>query len=121
MNMQTRQHGGSGFGMIITLLIIGYGVFIGIQYVPQYLEAATVKTILDNIVEKNKNGELSNTADVRSAIDNQLYINEMTNLGDSFTVTQNRGHFVIKVQYERELNLLYEKKQIPYETMVTLE
>ena len=121
MNVQTRQHGGSGFGMIVTLLIIGYGVFVAIQYVPQYLEAATVKTILDNIVDKNKNGELSSTTDVRSAIDNQLYINEMTNLGDSFTVTQNRGHFVIKVKYERELNLVYGKKQIPYETSLTLQ
>ena len=43
MSMHTRQQGGSGIGFIIFLAIAAYGVYVGIQYVPQYIESAAVK------------------------------------------------------------------------------
>jgi len=120
MSMQTRQQGGSAIGLIIILAILAYGVFVGLQYVPQYIESATVDTILDNVVGKNNTERLGDTSAVQKAIDNQLFINEMRDLKTNFKVTQNRGDFVITVRYERELNLLYEKKLMQYEKTVTL-
>jgi hypothetical protein len=37
------------------------------------------------------------------------------------TITRTSGHYVITVQYERELDLLYAKKHISYEKTVTLK
>ena len=121
MSMQTRQKGGSAIGLIIFLAILGYGVFVLIQYVPQYIESNTVRTILDNLVEKNRTEPMETMSAVQSAIDNQLYINQMNDLKDSFKVTQYRGDYVVKVSFERELNLLYETKVMKYERSVTLE
>ena len=107
--------------MIITLLIIGYGIYVGIQYVPQYIESSTVKTILDTVEDLNNKERLESISAVESSIDNQLYINQLENLKDSFKVTQSRGHYVITVSYERELDLGYTKKKILYEKTVTLK
>jgi hypothetical protein len=121
MSTQTRQQGSSGIALIIFLAIAAYGVFIAIQYVPQYIESASVKTILDNIWDQNNHERMDDMYAVQSAIDKQLYINERKNLKDSFAVTRERGHYVITVRYERELDLLYAKKPISYEKTVTLE
>lgn len=121
MSIKNRQQGGSGIGLIITLAIIGYGVFVGIQYVPQYIESASVKAILVNIVDNHNKEPLNDASAVQSAIDNQLYINQMDDLKNSFTVTPDRGHYIITVSYERELNLLYTNKKMVYEETATLE
>ena len=121
MAMQTRQQGGSGIGLIIFMAILGYVVFVGIQYVPQYVESNAVRTILDNLAEKNLVEPFNTMGAVQSAIDNQLFVNQMGDLKDSFKVTQYRGDFVVKVSYERELNLGYETKVMKYERSVTLD
>lgn len=121
MSIQTRQQGGSGIGAIITLAILGYGVFVGIQYVPQYIEYSTVKTILDTVVDLNNKERLETEGAVQGAIGNQLYVNQMDGLKDSFQVTRDRGNYVITVSYERKLNLLFDEKKIPYERTVTLK
>jgi hypothetical protein len=121
MSIKNRQQGGSGIGLIIILAIIGYGVFVGIQYVPQYIESASVKAILVNIVDNHNKEPLNDASAVQSAIDNQLYINQMDDLKNSFTVTPDRGHYIITVSYERELNLLYTNKKMVYEETATLE
>ncbi len=121
MSMQSRQQGGSAIGLIITLAILGYGIFIGIQYVPQYIESSTVKTVLDTVVDLNNKERLESISAVESSIGNQLYINQLDDLKDSFKVTQSRGHYVITVSYERELDLGYTRKKIPFEKTVTLK
>jgi len=121
MSMHTRQQGGSGIGLIIFLAIAAYGVFVAIQYVPQYIESAAVKSILDNISDQNNHERMGDMSAVQRAIDKQLYINERDNLKNSFTITPIPGHYVITVRYERELDLLYAKKKIPYEKTVTLK
>jgi hypothetical protein len=121
MSMQIRQQGGSTIGLVIFLAIFAYGVFVGLQYVPQWIESNTVTTILDSIVEKNSKQRFGDGSAVRSAIERQLSVNTMDDLMSSFKVTQYRGKFIIKVSYERELNLLYETKLMPFEKTVTLE
>jgi hypothetical protein len=121
MLMQTRQQGGSAIGLIIFLAIFAYGVFVGLQYVPQYIESATVTTMLDTLVEKHSKQPLENMSAVQGAINNQLFINQMQDLESSFKVTQYRGDFIITVRFERELNLMYQTKLMPFEKTVTLE
>jgi len=46
---QTTQRGASTIGLIIILAVIGVGAYIGLQYIPQFIECGTVDTILSNI------------------------------------------------------------------------
>ena len=121
MSAYNRQKGGSGIGLIIFLAILAYGVFVGIQYVPQYIEFNAVRAILNDLVEKNKTERLDTMGAVQGAIGNQLYVNQMSALKDSFNITQDRDAFVITVGYERELDLLFETKVMKYEKSVTLK
>jgi len=121
MPNRQQQRGGSGIGLIIMLAIVAYGVYVGLQYVPQYIESATVRTVLDNVAATHKEAAFRDPGAVRDAIDKQLYINERNDLLDSFTVVPNRGGFLVTVQYQRELDLLFTKKPVPYEKTLTLQ
>jgi hypothetical protein len=121
MTNRQQQRGGSGIGLIIMLAIVAYGVYVGLQYVPQYIESATVGTVLENVAATHKEAPFRNAGEVRDAVDKQLYINERNDLLESFTVVPNRGGFLVTVQYERELDLLFTKKPVPYEKTLTLQ
>ena len=121
MYLQRKQRGGSPIGLIITLVIIGYAAFVGIQYVPQKIEFSTVEGMLDNIEQFHKSSRYDSQQAVANAINKQLGVNVMDDLRDSFKVTRSGSHLVIKVSYERDLNLLYEKKLMKYEETLTLK
>jgi Tfp pilus assembly major pilin PilA len=119
--LQKTQQGASTIVLIILLAIVGSGAYIGLQYLPQYIEAGTVESILGNIEKANKQRPVSNVRDIQDMIDKQLNMNQMDDLKDSFTVTQDGEAYIIRVSYERELNLIYEKKSMKYEKSVTLK
>jgi hypothetical protein len=115
------QQGISAIGLIIILAIIGTGIYIGLQYIPQFIECNTVDSILDNLETANSKKPISSVKELRDMIGRQLEINQMDELRDSFTVTQDGDKYIVKVNYERELNLIYEKKPMKYEKSLTLE
>ena len=121
MHMQKKQKGGSAIGLIFTLAIIGLIAYFTIQYIPQYIEANTVDSILHKIELDNKTSPVTSVNALLRSIDNQLNVNEMNDLKDNFKVTERGGRYTIKVSYERELNLIYEKKQMLYEKTLVLK
>lgn len=118
--MHKTQQGVSAIGLIIILAIIGAGAYIGLQYIPQYIECGTVDSILGNIEKAHKETPVSSTKDIQNMIEKQLDINQMDDLRDNITVTQDDETYIVKVSYERELNLIYEKKPMKYEKTLTL-
>ncbi|MGB5474732.1 MAG: DUF4845 domain-containing protein [Gammaproteobacteria bacterium] len=114
------QQGASGIVTIIILAIIGACVYIGLQYIPQYMEAGTVDSILDNIENAHKVTPVSSTRVLEDMIDKQLNMNQLDDLRDSFKVTQDGETFIVEVSFERELNLVYEKKPMKYEKTLIL-
>jgi Domain of unknown function (DUF4845) len=117
---QKKQHGASAIVGIIILAIFAAGIYIGFQYVPQYIEAGTVDTILSNIEKANMRSHVTSTKAVRDMIDKQLNMNQMDDLSSSFKVSEVGDDYRIEVRYERELNLLYTKKPMIYEKTLTL-
>ena len=115
------QKGGSTISLIITLVIIGVGAFIGIQYIPQRIEAGTVGAILDEIRRDHMAHPVTNMNQIQSAIDKQLNVNEMNDMKRSFEVAHNGRAYIVSAKYERELNLIYTTKQIQYEKSVILD
>jgi Tfp pilus assembly major pilin PilA len=118
---QRKQRGASAIGIIITLAIIGIGAYIGFQYLPLYIEAGTVDSILTSIENADKEKPVTSVQQIRGMIEKQLNMNQMEELADSFKVTQDEEIFIVKVHYERVLNLIYEKKLIITDKTLTLE
>ena len=120
-NSQRKQRGASAIGIIIILAIIGVGAYIGFQYLPLYIEAGTVDSILTSIENTDKEKPVTSAQQIRSMIEKQLNMNQMEDLANSFKVTQDEEIFIVNVNYERELNLIYEKKLIITDKTLTLE
>ncbi len=118
--MQRNQKGGSAIGLIIMLAILGYGVYFGLQYIPQYIESGTMDSILNNVAAKHKARNFRNVDEILAAISKQLEVNEMNDKKDKFFVTQKSGTYVVEVSYEWELNLGFKKQPMKYEKTLTL-
>ena len=118
---QRTQHGASAISLIIILAIIGTGVFIGLQYIPQYIEAGTVDSILSSIEKAHEKTPVTSVKNIKDMIDKQLNMNQMEDMRDSFKVTKDEEIYIITVSYERELNLIYEKKLVQYNKSLTLK
>lgn len=120
-NSQRKQRGASAIGIIIILAIIGVGAYVGFQYLPLYIEAGTVDSILTSIENTDKEKPVTSVQQIRGMIGKQLNMNQMDDLANSFKVTQDEEIFIVNVNYERELNLIYEKKLIITDKTLTLE
>lgn len=116
-----KQSGASKISNILLLAILGFGVYLGIQYVPHYLEVKTLDSVLDSLV----NGQMSNPAasaqEVTSRINSQLNINQKDNLRSAFKVREDGRSITVTAIHDWELNLLYEKKPMRYERSISLE
>lgn len=119
--LQGMQQGASVIGLIITLIIIGYGSYIAIQYVPQLIESQSVNSILDSIQKDHRATPVESEAEIKGDWARLLNVNEMNELKDIIEVSNYRGKYTIKVGYDRELDLLFDKKTIHYEKSMTLD
>ena len=116
----TTQRGASSLILIIILALLGAGVYIGLQYLPTYIEAGTVDSILDNVEKAYDKSADNSVKSIQDSIDKQLNVNQMNDLKENFKVTQDDEEYIIKVSYERELNLIYTRKPVKYERTVIL-
>jgi hypothetical protein len=114
------QGGASAVGTVILLVIAAYGVFVGIQYVPQLIESSSVGSILNSIEHEHRAEPIGSAQALRGKVDNHLSINQLNHLRDSFSVREFGNDYIVEVSYERELNLLYAKKTIKYTNSLTL-
>lgn len=121
MIMQSKQAGSSIIGVIIGLAIIGFGTYVGIQYIPQYVESSAVESILIGVAKSHKTKPFTSTQAVQSALDKQLDVNQMYDLKDSFSVMRDDDTYIITANYERDLNLIYTSRKMIYDKSKTLK
>lgn len=119
--MQKRQKGASGIVTIIVIAVLGYGAYLGIQYVPQAIESKAIDSMLSNLVSAHKTEPARDVEAVREKIIRMLQIDERNDMTDSFSVKQRNNVITIKFSYERELNLVYKKHVIHYEKSRSLD
>jgi hypothetical protein len=117
--MSEKQKGGV-LVTILVLALLAYGVFVAIQYVPLRIESGSVDSILESMESTQKTAPVKSTREVQDKIVNLLSVNQRLDLKDNFKVRQNGNKFIISVKYDRELNLLYEKKVLKYQKSLTL-
>ena len=119
-NLPVQQRGASAIGTIIMLAILGYGVFIGFQYVPQAIESRSIDSILQTVDSANKSGSINSVQAAQEKVISLLQVNEMNDMADAFTVTERDGRITVTFSYERELNLLYKIQPMPYKKIMIL-
>jgi hypothetical protein len=119
-NIQTTQQGKAPIILIIILALIGVGVYVGVQYIPQHIEKGTVNSILDDINKTYEAKPARSASEIQNSIGKYLNLNEMNTMAENFSVIKKDGKFIVTVTYQRELNLIYEKKQMNYERSLIL-
>ena len=105
----------------MVLLIIGIVVFFSMQYVPQYMETGKVDSVLDGIESDHAESRFTSTRDIEQRIANKLNINDMNDMMSNVSVKEGDRGYEVNITYERELNLIYEKKPVLYDRTVILK
>ena len=107
MNMRVRQGGKSAIGNIIVLAMIGFGIWLGIQFIPQKLEEGAVSSLLDDVQQAHNITPIREEAALWRVVDRQLSVNEMRDMRNNMKISHEAGGMVLRVSYERDLNLLF--------------
>lgn len=115
-----QQKGVSAFGTIIMLAILGFAVYVGIQYAPQFIESKSIDSILKTIDVTQKTTPINTAQAAKARLISLLQINELNDMTDSFTVKERNGRVTIVFSYDRELNLGFKKHPMHYEKMLIL-
>jgi hypothetical protein len=115
-----RYRGGSTIFNLVLLVAAAYGLYVGIQYAPQWLESRSVQSILDDLVEAQQTDPARSPQVVQAKVIRMLQVNDMNTLTDQFEVTGTKGSYVITFRYDRDLNLGYTTRTIHYEYSVRL-
>ena len=120
VKLPVKQSGKSAIGNIIVLSMVGFGVWVGIQFIPQKLESGSLQSILDRVQQRHNAVKFSNDSDLWKVIDAQLSVNDMRDMRKNFKVTRIDNRFTVKVEYDRELNLIFTTKTMEYRESLTL-
>jgi hypothetical protein len=118
--LPSRQQGASAITTIIILAVLGYAVYVGMQYVPQAIESKSVDSVLNTVQTDQKANPAMTESDVKEKVVRLLQINEMNDMIENVSVKRSGGRTTVTVKYDRELNLVYKKHQMHYEKSVTL-
>ena len=118
--LPARQRGASAIVTIIVRAALAYGVYVGIQYVPQAIESRSLDSILNTVETDQKTNPVNNEYDAKAKVVRLLQINEMNDMTENVSVKKVGGKTTITISYERELNLMYKTHQVHYEKSVVL-
>lgn len=119
--LPAKQKGASAIVTVIVLALLAYGVYLGIQYVPQAIESRGIDSILTTIDKDHRMEPLRSEGEVKNKLVKMLQVNEMNDMAKNVKVKQIAGTITITVKYERELNLGYKVKPMPYEKTLVLK
>ncbi len=109
-----NQLGGSAIGNMVLIAVFAYGVYLGIQYVPQWIESRSLDSMLESIDSQNRTNPYSNAQEVEQAVKNILNLNQMDDMIKNITIRDGQQGINIEVSYDRELNLLFSQKTLHY-------
>jgi len=120
-NGARQQRGRSTLVTLIYLALMGFGIYLAVQYVPQFIESRSVQSILDSMQDAQRLDPVESEGAAREKVVRLLQINEMNDMTNDFKVTRIRDGVEIRFSYDRDLNLLYKTKPIHYEMSVQLK
>lgn len=123
MNRQTSYHqrGASLAGNILLLAAFGYGIYLGIQYVPFYLESKSIDSILQSIEAQHQSQRFEAAQQVDQAVRKNLNMNQMDDMMTHVRIRENPSGISIEINYDRELDLLFDRKTLSFSKTTDLD
>jgi hypothetical protein len=118
--LPAKQNGASAITTIIMLAVLGFAVYVGIQYVPQLIESKSIDSVLRTMEETQNSDRVTTVVDARNKVIRLLQINDMNDMTDNLTVEKGDGGITITFSYDRELSLLYKIQPMRYRKKVRL-
>lgn len=115
-----NQTGGSILGNILFIVLFAFGVYLGIQYVPQFIESKSLDSMLDSIESQHNSQPYESSQQVEQAVKGILNLNQMDDMMQHIKVRESSQAISIEIDYQRELNLLFSKKLMSYSKVVDL-
>ena len=115
-----HQRGGSPVLTLIVVAVLGYVVFVGVQYVPHWLEARSVSSILNSVEETYASNRSGSKQDIEAQVIRMLQVNEMHDMTENFSVSGNSGGYTVSFRWDRTLNLGFETRTLNFERTVSL-
>lgn len=115
-----RQSGSSLLGNVFLLALLAYGIYVGIQYVPLLVESKSLDSMLSSIESQNQSQKYESSQQVEQAVRSMLNLNQMDDMLQYIKVRES-NQISIEIDYDRELNLLYEKKNLHYSKTLDLD
>ena len=119
--LPAKQKGASAIFTIIVLALLAYGVYLGIQYVPQAIESRAIDSIFTTVDKDHRMDPIRSADEAKSKVVKMLQVNEMNDMAKNVKVKQIAGTITIKVKYERELDLGFKTKPMLYEKTLVLK
>ena len=119
--LPNQQTGASAIATIITLVILGYGIYVGIQYVPHVVESRSINSILTSVEVDHRLDPITSEYAAKEKVIKLLQINEMNDMTNNLKVRNKNDSITITISYDRVLNLVYKKKKIHFEASRTLK
>lgn len=120
-HLPKTQRGASAIFTFIVLALLAYGVYLGIQYVPQAIEASAIDSILRSVKTEHQTEPLTSEQEVKAKVISLLNINEMNDMTKNLKVRRGAGTITIKISYDREINLGLKKHPMHYEKVLELK
>jgi len=119
--LPAKQKGASAIFTVIVLALLAYGIYLGIQYVPQAIESRAIDSIFTTVDKDHRMDKLRSADEAKTKVVKMLQVNEMNDMAKNVKVRQISGTITIDVKYERELNLGYKTKPMIYEKKLVLK
>ena len=116
-----NRNGGSLVGNIFLLALFAYGVFLAFQYVPQFIESRSLDSVLESIETQHRGQPYESAQQVEQAIKNLLNLNQMDDMIKNIRVREDGNSIYVEVSYQRELDLLFQKKVLNINKTVDLD
>lgn len=116
----TWQSGSSVFSNLVFLLILAYGIYVVVQYVPLALESSSVESMLNTIQDTQLANPILDEQDAEQKVTELLNINEMDDLKENFKFSESADSVFIDVNYQRELDLLFFSKTLNFNKSLTI-
>lgn len=118
-NLRQKQKGGAILTLIV-LLLLGYGIWISIQYVPQVIESKAIESIFDTMRTDQGVEAIQTEGEAKAKVIRLLQINEMSEMAKNLKVSRGADTINVRISYDRELNLGFKVQPMHYEKILEL-
>ncbi len=102
-----RHRGASLLGILLSLLVLGFLLMVGLKIVPVYIDHNVLKGVAESLVESGRAADMSQSQ-IRQEMGNSLRINNIHDF-DLSAITSSRTNNVTRifVSYEKRVHLFY--------------